>query len=64
MKFHALRHNASRILRKLKIDPVVRMEMLGHTSLDMTDITYGHTTQDMHREAADEIDRLFGGEEE
>ncbi|WP_201391195.1 site-specific integrase [Ktedonobacter sp. SOSP1-52] len=60
MKFHALRHNASRILRKLKIDPVVRMEMLGHTSLEMTDITYGHATQEQHKEAAEDIDRLFG----
>lgn len=60
MKFHALRHNASRILRRLKIDPVVRMEMLGHTSLEMTDITYGHATQEMHKEAAEEIGRLFG----
>ena len=62
MKFHALRHNASLILRRLKIDPVVRMEMLGHTSLDMTDGTYGHATQQMHKKAAEEIDRLFGEE--
>jgi integrase len=62
MKFHALRHNASRILRQLKIDPVVRMEMLGHTSLDMADGTYGHATRDMNKEAAEEIDRLFGEE--
>lgn len=60
MKFHALRHNASRILRRLKIDPVVRMEILGHSSLEMTDITYGHATPDQHKEAAGDIDRLFG----
>jgi integrase len=63
MKFHALRHNASVILRRLGIDPVVRREMLGHSRLDMTDIVYGHTTSKMHQEAAKEIDRLFGDEE-
>jgi integrase len=63
MKFHALRHNASLILRRLKIDPVVRMEMLGHTRVEMTDGVYGHTTQEMHREAAEEIRRLFKDEE-
>lgn len=62
MKFHALRHNASLILRKLRIDPVVRMEMLGHTSLDMTDGVYGHADQKMHEQAAHEIDRLLGEE--
>jgi integrase len=36
------------------------MEMLGHTSLEMTDITYGHATQEQHKEAAEDIDRLFG----
>ena len=59
MKFHALRHNASLILRKLKIDPVVRKEMLGHSHLDMTDGLYGHTTPDMHEQAAQKIDRLL-----
>jgi integrase len=62
MKFHALRHNASLILRKLGIDPVVRMEMLGHTSLDMTDGVYGHANQKMHEQAAQEIDRLLDEE--
>jgi integrase len=56
---HALRHNASLILRKLGIDPVVRKEMLGHASIDMTDGIYGHTTPTMHKEAAQEIDRLL-----
>ncbi len=67
MKFHALRHNTSLILRRLKIDPVVRKEMLGHLRLDMTDGVYGHTTSDMHREAAQEIYRLLNddkGEDE
>ncbi len=59
MKFHALRHNASLILRKLGIDPVVRKEMLGHASMDMTDGIYGHTTPTMHKDAAQEIDRLL-----
>ncbi len=59
MKFHALRHNASLILRKLGIDPVVRKEMLGHANLDMTDGVYGHTTPKMHEKAAQEIDRLL-----
>jgi integrase len=63
MKFHALRHNASLILRKLGIDPVVRKEMLGHSHLDMTDRVYGHTTPDMHEQAAQEIDRLLHEEE-
>lgn len=63
MKFHALRHNASLILRRLGIDSIVRKEMLGHASLDMTDGTYGHTTPKMHEEAAQEIDRLLDKED-
>ncbi len=63
IKFHALRHNASLILRKLGIDPVVRKEMLGHSHLDMTDRVYGHTTPDMHEQAAQGIDRLLHEEE-
>jgi integrase len=59
MKFHASRHNASLILRRLNIDPVVRKEILGHSSLSMTDDVYGHSTPKMHQEAAQEIDRLF-----
>jgi integrase len=59
MKFHGLRHNASLILRRLGIDPVVRKEIFGHTRVDMTDGPYGHTTPNMHREAAQEIDRLL-----
>jgi integrase len=62
MKFHTLRHNASLILRKLKIDPVVRREMLGHRSLDMTDGIYGWTTPNMHKEAAQEIDHWLNNE--
>ncbi|HLZ61251.1 MAG TPA: tyrosine-type recombinase/integrase, partial [Ktedonosporobacter sp.] len=64
MKFHGLRHNASLILRNLGIDPVVRKEMLGHSRLDMTDGVYGHTTPKMHKKAAEEINRVFGSEEE
>jgi integrase len=64
MKFHALRHNASLILRRLKIDAVVRMEILGHTRLEMTDGVYGHTTPEMHQEAAQELDRSFRKEKE
>ncbi len=59
MKFHVLRHNASLILRGLGIDPVVRKEMFGHAGMGMTDGVYGHTTLKMHREAAQEIDRLL-----
>jgi integrase len=57
--FHALRYNAPLILRRLKIDPVVRKEMLGHSSLSVTDDVYGHSTPTMHKEAAQEIERLF-----
>lgn len=62
MKFHALRHNASLILRRMGVDSVVRKEMLGHSSLSMTDSVYGHTTSEMHKKAAEMIDNLFGGD--
>jgi integrase len=58
-KFHALRHNASLILRKLGIDSVVRREMLGHNSLELTDVIYGHATQEMHQQAAKDLGRMF-----
>ncbi len=59
MKFHALRHNANSILRKMKIDAVVRKEILGHEKIDMTEEVYGHATQEDHQEAAQKIDRSF-----
>jgi integrase len=64
MKFHALRHNASSILRKLKLDPVVRKEILGHANIDMTDEVYGHATSEDHQDAAQEMDRSFLRKEE
>lgn len=64
MKFHALRHNASLILRNLGIDPVVRKEMLGHSSLAMTDDIYGHSTPKMHKQAAEQMNQLFDSETE
>lgn len=64
MKFHALRHNASLILRNLGIDPVVRKEMLGHSSLAVTDDTYGHSTVKMHKQAADQIKKWLDREAE
>jgi integrase len=63
MKFHGLRHNANMILRLMGVDPVVRKEMLGHEDLSMTDRVYGHSTSEMHRKAAEMIDRLYGDEE-
>lgn len=63
MKFHALRHNANLILRRMGIDPVVRKEMLGHEDLATTDGVYGHSTSEMHKQVAEMIDRLFGDDE-
>ncbi|GCE15298.1 tyrosine-type recombinase/integrase [Tengunoibacter tsumagoiensis] len=63
-KFHALRHNASMLLRRLGIDPVVRKEMLGHSSISMTDDVYGHATRKMHKDAASQIENLFKKENE
>jgi hypothetical protein len=48
---------------RVGIDPVVRKEMLGYTSIDMTDGVYGHTTPKMHQEAAQEIDHIDFGED-
>jgi integrase len=59
MKFHALRHNASGILRRLKIDAVVRMKILGHEKIEMTDGVYGHTTLEDLKEAMQELDQYF-----
>lgn len=59
MKFHALRHNANAILRRMKIDAVVRKRILGHEKIDMTDDVYGHATQEDLREAAQQLDRFF-----
>jgi integrase len=63
MKFHALRHNANLILRRMGVDPVVRKEMLGHEDLATTDGVYGYSTLEMHKQVAEMMDRLFGDEE-
>ncbi len=40
------------------------MEILGHANIATTQNIYTHIYEDSKRQAADVMDRLFGGEEE
>ncbi len=56
---HDLRHTASTLWQSLGIDPKVRQEMLGHSTLDMTMTVYSHVLPSMQKEAIEKINRLF-----
>jgi integrase len=56
---HDLRHTASTLWQSLGIDPKVRQEMLGHSTLEMTMTVYSHVLPEMQKEAAERINKLF-----
>jgi integrase len=41
--------------------PKVVQEKLGHSTIAMTMDLYSHTTEGMHREAAERLDKLLEG---
>ena len=64
VRLHDFRHGCVSVLLELGVPPRTAMEIVGHTTLEMTMNTYGHVSLASKREAMDAVGRLFdeGGE--
>lgn len=61
--FHVLRHSCAGLLLSMGVPLRVVMETLGHSGISLTASTYGHLAPEAQRQAADTMDRWFGGRE-
>ena len=61
VRLHDLRHTAASVMLALGVAPRVVMEVLGHSQISITMNTYSHVSPVLSREAADQIEVLFGG---
>jgi integrase len=60
IRFHDLRHTAATLLLLQGVHPKVVSERLGHASIEITLNTYSHVLPTMGKEAAAQLDKLFG----
>jgi len=56
IRIHDLRHTAATLLLQEGVNPKVVQELLGHSRVAITLDIYSHTTEGLHREAADVMD--------
>ena len=61
MRLHDFRHGCVSVLLALVVPPRTTMEIVGHTTLEITMNVYGHVTLDDKREALDKLGDLFDG---
>jgi integrase len=61
-RLHDLRHTCVSLLLALGVPPRVVMEIVGHSTIEMTMTVYGHVSLDTQREALGKLDDLLGGE--
>jgi integrase len=59
LRFHDLRHSAATSLLVQGLHPRYIMELLGHSSINVTMNIYGHVLDDMKRETARQTDEVF-----
>jgi integrase len=59
IRFHDLRHSAATLLLTQGVHPRVVMEILGHSSINLTMNTYSHVIPALEREAANQIDAVL-----
>jgi integrase len=62
--FHALRHTAASSLLTEGVHPKIVQDWLGHATIGATMDVYSHVTPGLQRDAAERLDRLFGGSEQ
>lgn len=62
VRLHDLRHTCASMLLAQGAPPRVVMEILGHSSLDVTMTIYGHVMLDAQRKALEGMDKLLGVE--
>lgn len=61
VRLHDLRHTCATFLLAQGVPPRTVMEILGHSSLDVTMNIYGHVMLEMQRDALRHVDPLLGG---
>jgi integrase len=61
IRLHALRHTCVTLLLNLGVPPRVVMEIVGHSTLEMTMNVYAHVSLDAQREAMAKLNELFTG---
>jgi integrase len=59
LRFHDLRHSAATLLLAQGVHPRYIMELLGHSSFNLTMNTYGHILEEMKKETARQTDAVF-----
>ncbi len=61
IRFHDLRHTAATLMLSRGVHPKVAADMLGHSTVAITLDLYSHSTEPMHRSAADILDEIARG---
>ncbi|MCM0622455.1 tyrosine-type recombinase/integrase [Nocardioides bruguierae] len=59
VRLHDFRHGCISVLLSLNVPPRTAMEIVGHSSIEMTMNVYGHVSQTDRRAALDQINDLF-----
>ncbi|BCJ30535.1 tyrosine-type recombinase/integrase [Actinocatenispora sera] len=62
VRLHDLRHGCASVLLQLAVPPRTVMEILGHSTLEMTMNTYAHVSLDDKRSALDKIGAVMADE--
>ena len=64
VRLHDFRHGCISVLLDLGVPPLTAMEIVGHTTLEMTMNVYGYVNLESKRQAMDQLGSLFSDEEE
>lgn len=63
VRLHDFRHGCVSVLLALGVLPRTAMEIVGHSTIEMTMNVYGHVTLDDKRDALDRLGDLFEEDE-
>jgi integrase len=63
VRLHDLRHTCVSLLLDLGVPPRVVMEIVGHSTIEMTMTVYGHVALDAQRQALGRLDELLGDDQ-
>jgi integrase len=61
IRFHDLRHSTASLLIRLGVPSKIVSDILGHSSIEVTNDTYTHIEPALQREAIRELERALRG---
>jgi integrase len=64
VRLHDFRHGCVSVLQGMGVPPRTVMDIVGHTTLELTMNVYGHVSLDEKRAAMDRLGGLLDGDEE